>query len=310
MLKVFLNRKPLYDTAWGGGNMWCQAFHRHASEFGVEITNDVLNTDIIVLVGLDRGDTGVGLDEACYIKKLSMVKDIKIVTRVNENDARKHTSGVDSYMLRAMMNSRCVICVSEWIKGYYVKKASDDFYLKSKIENSFVVHNGVDEKLFCPNSKFDNGKINIVTHHWSNNYLKGFDVYDQLDSFVVNNEKFTFTYIGRERGTFKNTNVVKPLFGKALGIELGKYDVYVSASRWDPGPNSILEGISCGLPTYVHKDGGGSVEIAGLDHVYDDWIDLKQLLCNGKFVANKTRLLDWRKCIKQYCEFIFATCST
>jgi hypothetical protein len=31
------------------------------------------------------------------------------------------------------------------------------------------------------------------------------------------------------------------MFGKELGDELGKYDVYASASRFDPGPNHIIE---------------------------------------------------------------------
>ena len=46
--------------------------------------------------------------------------------------------------------------------------------------------------------------------------MKGFDFYNQLDEFVGENDEFTFTYIGREIGSFKNTNVVEPLFGEAL----------------------------------------------------------------------------------------------
>ena len=42
-------------------------------------------------------------------------------------------------------------------------------------------------------AKINNKKVNIVTHHWSDNYLKGFDVYDKLDEFVKENNDFTFT---------------------------------------------------------------------------------------------------------------------
>jgi glycosyltransferase involved in cell wall biosynthesis len=309
MLKVFLNRLPLYDTPWGGGNMWCQAFHKHSKEFGITVTDHIQDCDVVLLVGLDRGDTGIGLDEAMFYKTFH--RDVSIVTRVNENDARKNTCGVDSLMLRAISSSRCVIFVSEWLKGYYLDNVFANGSLKHQIECSHVVHNGVDESIFKKSTeKFDNAKTNIVTHHWSNNSLKGFDIYNELDRFVEENrDRFSFTYIGRDQGTFKNTNVIKPLHGERLGKELARYDVYVSASRFDPGPNHIVEGISCGLPTYVHKDGGGSVEIAGLDHVYDDWINLKQLLRNGKFTSNATELLSWRECIKRYCEFMLATCT-
>jgi glycosyltransferase involved in cell wall biosynthesis len=172
--------------------------------------------------------------------------------------------------------------------------------------DNHVVINGVDNNIFFPvtDKKISNDKIKLVTHHWSNNQLKGFDIYEKLDSWIKENSEFEFTYIGRERGTFKNSRVISPLFGNQLGDELRKYDVYISASRNDPGPNHIIEAISCGLSTYVHKDGGGCVEFAGKNFVYKNWEQLKDILCNKNFVINTNTFYTWRSCINKYKNII------
>ena len=160
-----------------------------------------------------------------------------------------------------------------------------------------VFYNGVNKKNFFPREKISNGKVNIVTHHWSNNYLKGFDVYDWLDEWVAKNPDFTFTYIGRENGNFKNTKVVPPLFGKQLGDELGKYDVYISASRHDPGPNHVLESLASGIPTYAHSEGGGSVEFTGSQNTYSSLEDLEKILLSKSFDKNEMNPKDWQECM-------------
>ena len=145
-----------------------------------------------------------------------------------------------------------------------------------------------------------NQKTNIVTHHWSNNYLKGFDIYDKIDQFVGENKEYSFTYIGRERGTFKNTKIIKPLYGGKLYQELKKYDVYISASRFDPGPNHILESISCNLPTYVHKDGGGCTEFAGQENTFNNFKDLLELLISKNFKKNDNSIIEsWQSTIEK-----------
>jgi glycosyltransferase involved in cell wall biosynthesis len=97
-----------------------------------------------------------------------------------------------------------------------------------------------------------------------------------------------------------------------LGVELGKHDVYVSASRFDPGPNHVLESLACGLPTFVHADGGGCVEFAGSAQAYDDWNELRDFLTTikpGYVMKNvdHVRLYDWRACVQEYNAFLEAT---
>ncbi len=134
--------------------------------------------------------------------------------------------------------------------------------------------------------------------------MKGFDVYEAIDRFVGENPGFTFTYIGRELGTFKNTEVIPPLSGRNLGYRLADHDVYVSGSLWDPGPNHILEALACGLPTYVVKDGGGAVEFAGESHAYSTVDELLRILKEKRFVHNEFIPYTWDDCMEKYLNVI------
>ena len=106
-------------------------------------------------------------------------------------------------------------------------------------------------------------------------------------------------------GTFKNTQVIQPIFGEALGVELSKYDIYVSDSKYDPGPNHILESLACKIPTYVCKNGGGSVEFVGKENTFTSIKDFIEKIMGNKYY--KSGIIDvheWSKCIEKIKEVI------
>jgi len=193
------------------------------------------------------------------------------------------------------------IFVSNWMKNYFLERGW-------ACKNNHVLYNGVNLEHFKANEKLNNGKINLVTHHWSNNRMKGFDVYEEIDRFVSNNDKYTFTYIGRELGTFKNTKLVPPLFGEKLGQELGKYDAYISASKYDPGPNHILESIACNIPTFSHVEGGGCCEFTGKDFVYSNFKELlkkiENIRINKDRSKNNFKVYSWEESIENVIKVI------
>lgn len=294
-MKIYINRNPI-EGPWGGGNLFVKAIHDHFSpEF--EIVD--FDPDVIIIAGLDQEDNKVSAEQAVQYKiSQALRKNVKLVLRVNENDARKSTNHVDSRLLNLSGYVDLTIFVSEWIKDYFLTRGWG-------CPNNHVIKNGVDESIFYKKKDAAmNDKVKLVTHHWSNNPLKGFDIYDKLDDWILKNPDYEFTYIGRERSSFKNTRVVPPLFGKDLGDELKKHDVYISASRNDPGPNHIIESVSCGLPTYVHVDGGGCVEFADSDHVYNNWESLIEILSKKKFTKNSTSFPSWKTCINRYKDSI------
>ncbi len=298
MSNIFINRFPVAGP-WGGGNNLVKSLYNFLPQLNYRIVkNPFLEKVDYIFLQSPKPDSNCNfsINDAIYLKHLN--SNIKIILRVNECDARKGTENVDQLWIECSRHVDKTIFVSNWMKEYFQKKG---WFCK---DNS-VIYNGVNLDHFCERKKIDNGKINIVTHHWSNNRLKGFDIYESLDRFVKEySDLFTFTYIGRELGTFKSTNIVAPLFGEELGRELSKYDVYISGSRWDPGPNHILESIACQIPTYAYVDGGGSVEFVGENHTFDKVLDLLTMLKTKSFKKNKMKVQSWHDCIKQYDNFL------
>lgn len=287
-MKILLNRKPV-NGPWGGGNLFVKSFVDEMTNLGHKIVHGFEEDIDIIFVQDPRYDElGISINEIVGYKQ-NYRPQTKIIQRVNECDARKGTNDVDNLLRECSKYIDHTIFVSNWMKDYHITKGWD-------CNSNSVLVNGVDD-FYKARSKLNNNKINIVTHHWSNNYLKGFDIYDLLDSEAGKRNDITFTYIGRERGTFKNTRVIAPLYGEDLAKELGRYDIYVSASKFDPGPNHILESIACQIPTYAHVDGGGAVEFVGEDHTYAEWSDLIDIINKGDLKENACKTRSWKQCI-------------
>jgi hypothetical protein len=304
-MKVYLNRQVVMGP-WGGGNLFVRAFHEMAPKVkDVEVLFDEtgnINPEVILLAGIANEGPGCISAEQAIMYKMYVKPDCKIVLRVNENDARKGTDDVDDMLIKVSAHIDGTVFVSKWLQEYFLARGW-------ACAHQAVIYNGVQQSVFKPQPKLNNGKLNIVAHHWSDNRMKGADIYERIDQFVGEHpDKFAFTYIGRHKCDFKHTNVVRPLSGKPLGEELGKHDIYVSASRFDPGPNHIIEALACGLPTYVIRDGGGAVEFAGHDHSYRDWNDLESILLgHGGPMNTAFTPSPWQTCIQEYIDFLEAT---
>ena len=83
--------------------------------------------------------------------------------------------------------------------------------------------------------------------------MKGLDVYKELDELIATDYwkgKIQFTYIGNlPKGfNFKNTKVISPLRDKALGNQLSRHHVYITASNNEPAGMHHIEAALCGLP--------------------------------------------------------------
>lgn len=296
MKKLLMNRTPIYGP-YGGGVLFVNAIVKYGPEFGFDVVHEFEpNLDAILMVDPRPDPLMIGLSEIMRYKEL--FPNTKVIHRINECDARKGTNGMDPMLRVCSEISDASVFISHWLKNYHTKRGW------WKCENIFVGYSGVDREHFHARNKFEDGKVHLVTHHWSNNYMKGFDIYDSLDQWVGKRDDFTFTYIGRDRQTFKNTEIVKPLFGEALGAELGRYSVAISGSRFDPAPNHVIEELASGMPTYVHKDGGGAVELAGEDHIFDSFDALFAILVSKDFRPNENQVEigDWKSCAKTYLE--------
>lgn len=294
MKKLLLNRKPV-DGPWGGGNLFVRAICENAHKFGYEIVHELqFGLDAILMVDPRYDQLGISANEIAAYKR--QFKDVRVVHRVNECDARKGTDDMDNMLRACSMFTDATIFVSNWMRDYFKENWGT--------REQHVVYNGVNSDHFRPKEKEEKKSTTIVAHHWSNNPMKGFDIYEKLDKWAKNNEKYEFVYIGRDRKTFDNAIVIAPLFGQALGDELRQYDIYISASRFDPGPNHIIEALACGLPTFVHRDGGGAVEFAGNHSVYDSFEELILRITQNEMPKCLGWSMTWEECALLYFEII------
>lgn len=297
-MKLYVNRSP-YHGPYGGGAKFVNALYER---FEKHIVASVDEADTILVAGL--GAEGNHPSAYCiveYLKQPSQrVKKKRIISRINDCDARKNTSNVDAMAMHVANNSNVVVFVSRWMQEYYEKKGLLH-------PQPAVIINGCDSECF---NDFHNklsykvDKTHIVAHSWSDNPLKGQATFEWLDNFVRENEDYEFTFVGRTHAKLENSKHVKPLCGKELGEELSKHDVYVFASHADPGPNAVLESLSCKLPTYALKGGGGGDEFVGEDHVLRDLAALEKLLKRRIFMPNKTNVQSWDECINQYLQVL------
>jgi len=132
-----------------------------------------------------------------------------------------------------------------------------------------VILNGADPRVFDPagSAELNGGEtMRIVTHHWSDNPMKGFDVYEEVDRLIAVGELpgTELWVVGRwpKAIEWQAARTFPPATGRELADLLRQCHVYLTASRWEPGGMHHVEGAQCGLPVLYHEDGGGIVELA------------------------------------------------
>ena len=245
-MKIFFNQQLKY-TEWGGGSQFLTYLYEFLRKKGHHIIFKLKkNIDLIFIIANFKE-----LDPKIF-KYTKKYPNTKVLHRINECDKRKNTSHVDNLVLKANEIADETIFISNWLSEYYIKKGYNRSY--------HVIYNGCNTNYFYPKHKKELGKkVNLVTHHWSRNWMKGFDIYNKLDKVLNEREDINFTYIGRYWQGYNpiNTKLLPPQYGKNLGDELRNYDIYLTASRWEPCGMHHIEGASCGLPVLYHSEGGG-----------------------------------------------------
>jgi glycosyltransferase involved in cell wall biosynthesis len=186
---------------------------------------------------------------------------VPILHRINECDQRKGTNDIDELLRRTNALADHTVFISEWLRDYFIERWFDASRSHS------VIYNGADPCVYHPigNHLPSPGEtIRVVTHHWSPHWLKGYDVYRQLDELIAAGELpgVSFRVIGRwpEEIRWKATETFAAMTGAPLAAKLRECHIYLTASRWEPCGMHHVEGAQCGLPLVYHEDGGGIVE--------------------------------------------------
>ncbi len=247
------------DSPWGGGNWWltqtCQDLRRH----GYDVRFDLRRAPAgIVLV-----DPRVGGNVVFGAAQIEAHGDARVLHRINECDLRKGTNEIDALLADANRVADHTVFISAWLRDYHAERWFDLARPHS------VIPNGADDDVFNPRggAEWKPGEpLRLVTHHWSDNPMKGFDVYAEIDGLIADGAlpDTELWVVGRWPAAieWRAARTFPPTTGTELADLLRQCHLYVTASRWEPGGMHHVEGAQCGLPVLYHEDGGGIVEAA------------------------------------------------
>jgi len=296
-VKIYVSRQAVTGP-WGGGNRWLKAFTLACQDENWQLACSVAEADVVLIAAIRSGSPVE--PGAVQVALEARKRGIPALFRINDCDARKNTTDVDLDMKVAARYVTHVVFVSQWLASYAAANGVTQ-------RNCSVIVNGVDKHVFHPGvhaHRKPSSKLRIVTHHWSDNRLKGAAWYEMLDE-LSRDGKITLTYIGRHACRFsERTIVVPPCDGERLATAIAENDVYVSGSIYDPGPNHILEAIALGMPLIVSANGGGCTEFAAPAPAVATLDELTFAIMNNRAAKSAMQVDSWETCAAAYVKLI------
>jgi len=307
-MKIYINREYV-PGPWGGGAKPLGRMIEMLKAKNHEVDFDLKNQRYDVYVCWDPRPNSRGVWYGTLHDHRFKFGG-KIVQRVGDVGTHGKPE-LTNIVKTSTLYSDHVIFVSDWALDYagrtHIERAT----------NVSVIPNGA-LSIFFKNRKALSSvgkRLKVVTHHWSNNEKKGFDVYSKIDNMITNNElDISFTYIGRipEGLRWKNIKLISPKDVSYLSKNLPTYDVYLTASREEAGANHVLEAMAAGLPILYHIGGGSIPEYcrAYSNYQYKDDETLKNVIakCAADYKRAHLDILKFNRttdsAIKEYVKII------
>lgn len=259
MKKVYLNRKPV-EGPWGGGNKSVKLLAKMIEEDSeLKLTYSLKEEDIDVILCIDPKPDSEGIWYQDFLNyKKTKNSNVKIIQRVGDLGTHR-SQEITKLVYDTIHMSDHVIFPSDWArKAITFQKKNYSIILNQPLVEFYS--DAEDKKEISQESK-----IRLVTHHWSNNPKKGFEIYSKLGAAIKEKtegyENIEFTYIGRWNKDFSSNGIklIEPISAKEIAAELIKHDVYITASILEAGANHVLEAMACNLPV-LYRQGGGSID--------------------------------------------------
>jgi hypothetical protein len=245
-MKIYFNRRPALGP-WGGGSKVLSAIIEEclARNYQVFFEEEITKKDFDIIFCIDPRPSQF-VDFNSLLQKRLLNPKSKLIQRVGDLGTHGKPELFDLVKITSQI-SDFLIFPSEWAKDYLQPKNSNYAIIQNAPLKDFIV---------TSDKKVDQNLLSIVSHHWSNNSAKGFEIYKFLDEFCNHENDYEFTFIGRKPENLQIKNYVHPLDVEGLVKELPKHNVYITASKLEAGANHVLEAMALGLPVLYHKDGG------------------------------------------------------
>lgn len=290
---VALNVRPR-SGPYGGANQWAKQLATFLRRSGYRVVHD-LPPGVDLVMGTHLGLSGrlaFSWEDVAAAKARN--PRLKVVQRINDNDVRKGTNEMSDALAAANRTADHTVFVSGWLRDHHADRWFD------RARPHSVIEPGADPAVFHPvgNKVWQPGQpFRVVTHHWSDNMSKGFDIYAAMDEAIAEGKAdgFELWVIGRWPSSiqWRAARTFPACNGNALANLLRQCHAYVSASRHEPGAMHPVEGIQCGLPLLYHSDSGGTVGLGeryGLCLTEDPAQSMKRM--RESYAALRKRALD------------------
>jgi hypothetical protein len=290
-IKIFINFRSVHEC-YGGGNQFVNNIHKYLEKYeNMNITYELEdNIDIYLIIDPRKDKNGFkkySLDD--IVKYRNTKKTGKIIYRINDCDITRKLKNLENSIMENINDIDCLVYNSDFIQQYYYNK-----YQHVRHKMTHIIYNSVDSTIFFPKQKLnigENKKFKIVTHHWSDNINKGYDIYFKLAEYCKMSDVYEFIFIGRKFNSNYDSsliNVVGPFSGMELADKLRNCDIYITASKYDSCPMHVLEGLSCGLPMLYSNNTGGVKNICEItsDKVGEKFVDFDDLINKLEIIKN------------------------
>lgn len=267
----FTSRQPVATIAfnvrprrgpYGGANQWASQLVTALRRTGYRVVFD-LRPGVELVMGTHLGLAGpLAFSWEEVARARAKNPRLRVIQRINDNDIRKGTARMSEILAAANTSADHTVFVSAWLRDHHAGLWFDTSRPHSVIEPGAdpAVFHPVGCRAWQPDEPF-----RIVTHHWSDNPSKGFDVYAAIDEAIATGRQpgCELWIVGRwpAQIRWKSARTFPPASGHELARLLRQCQLYVTASRHEPGAMHPVEGAQCGLPVLYHRDSGGTVEL-------------------------------------------------
>jgi lipopolysaccharide biosynthesis glycosyltransferase len=303
MFNLFINFKPDNNQPYGGGNITTyyieKYFKNKYNNFKIiyELENSI-NLYLIIDPFKDNKFKKYSLEEVITHRNTHNING-KIIIRVNDCDITRPNQPPNRSREKEIIKNNneinYYIFNSNFIKNYYKKLIN--------VDKSVIIYNGCDTTIFYPSEKIKPIIYRVVTHHWSDNMNKGYQIYYDLWTYLRETKNYEFVFIGKNvPEMFKEVPITGPYVGLELSNSIRNCHIYITDSIFDSCPNHVIEAISCGLPILYRKHEGGARELCELfpKKIGESYSNLEELieklvLIRKNYNEYKTNVLEYSK---------------
>jgi lipopolysaccharide biosynthesis glycosyltransferase len=304
MFNLFINFKPDNNQPYGGGNITTyyieKYFKNKYNNFKIiyELENSI-NLYLIIDPFKDNKFKKYSLEEVITHRNTHNVNG-KIIIRVNDCDITRPNQPQNRSREKAIIKNNneinYYIFNSNFIKNYYKRFIN--------VSKSAIIYNGCDTTIFYPSEKIKPIIYRVVTHHWSDNMNKGYQIYYDLWNYLKVTKSYEFVFIGKNvPEMFKEVPITGPYVGLELSNSIRNCHIYITDSIFDSCPNHVIEAISCGLPILYRKHEGGARELCELfpKKIGESYSNLEELI--EKLVMIRKNYNEYKTNVLEYTQY-------